>query len=289
MNKADTAIVGGSGFYEMEGLNSARYVKVDTPFGLPSEKILLGEINKHRVAFLSRHGIGHRLNPSEINYRANFYALKILQVSQVISVSAVGSLKENLKPTSLVIPDQFFDHTFKREKTYFENGVVAHVSMAHPVCKDLAEVAFSCAKKMGLEVSLGGTYFNMEGPQFSTQAESNIYRKMDFSVIGMTQAVEAKLARELEMCFLCLSFVTDYDCWHESLEPVTVEMIIENLSRNSQQGKQLVRLILEGLEPGPGTCSCRESLKDSIITNPEQIDQETYEKLKPIIGRYIKK
>lgn len=284
---AEIGIIGGSGFYRMKELEDSRYIELDTPYGKPSERILIGKISGKSCAFISRHGMGHRLNPSEVNYRANLFALKLLGVKTLVSVAAVGSLKEEMKPKDLVIWNQFYDNTFKREKTYFEEGVVAHVSMAEPACHWLSDIAFEKAKALGLDVHKGGTLFNMEGPQFSSKGESFTYRKLGFDIIGMTQAPECKLARELEMCFLPLSFVTDYDCWHEEEEAVTVDMVIEYLTTNVENaGKLLVSLIAEMNKVEPD-CSCHESLKYSIVTNPDMIPNETYERLKPVIGKYV--
>jgi 5'-methylthioadenosine phosphorylase len=286
---AEIGIIGGSGFYKMQGLEDSRYIDLDTPFGKPSERILLGKIKNKSFAFISRHGIGHRLNPSEVNYRANLYALKMLGVKKLISVAAVGSLKEEMKPMDLVIWDQFFDNTWKREKTYFEEGIVAHVSMAEPTCQCLSGLAYEKAKSMGLDVHMGGTLFNMEGPQFSSKGESFTYRKLGFDIIGMTQVPECKLARELEMCFVPLSFVTDYDCWHEEEEAVTVEMVIEFLSKNVEHATQLVQDVIADIEKEEFDCNCNNSLKDAIITNPDTVPAATLEKLKPVIEKYIKK
>lgn len=288
MEYADIGVIGGSGFYDMKDLRDAHYLRINTPFGPTSEKILLGKIGDRSIAFLSRHGIGHRLSPSEVNYRANLYAMKVLNVRHLISVTAVGSLKEELKPTDLVIPDQYVDLTYNREKTYFQNGIVAHVSMADPVCSSLCRLAFREAEKEGIHVHLGGVYVNMEGPQFSTRGESFMYRQMGYSVIGMTQAVEAKLARELELCFLPLSFVTDYDCWHETAEAVTVEMVIENLNKNTEIADRLIRSLAGLIHEERDSCSCSRTLENAIITHPSMIPEKTFKKLEFIIGKYIK-
>ncbi|MCP4218877.1 MAG: S-methyl-5'-thioadenosine phosphorylase [bacterium] len=288
MEKVDIGIIGGSGFYQMEGIDDTRQIEIDTPFGKPSEKILLGKIHGKNIAFLSRHGIGHRINPSEINYRANLYALKSLGVSKLFSVSAVGSLKAELKPMDLVIWDQFFDNTFKRKKTYFEDGMVSHVSMAHPTCHCFSKYAFQEAKKVeGLDVHIGGALYNMEGPQFSTKAESNIYRQLGLSIIGMTQAIESKLARELEICFTPLSFVTDYDCWHEEHDAVTVDMVGQYMTKNAENAAKLIRGIVAGIDDVKIDCGCNESLKGSLITNLDLVPDATYEKLKLIIEKYL--
>ncbi len=288
MEQVDIGIIGGSGFYQMKGIDESREIEVDTPFGKPSEKILLGKIHGKTIAFLSRHGIGHRLNPSEVNYRANLYAMKQLGVQKLFSVSAVGSLKEELKPMDLVIWDQYYDNTFKRQKTYFENGIVAHVSPAHPTCGCLSEFAYRQAKDVGITVHKGGTLFNMEGPQFSTIAESNAYRQLGFSIIGMTQAAEAKLARELEMCFIPLSFVTDYDCWHEAHENVSVEMVIQFLTKNVESAGQLIGRIADNIDNVELDCQCGSSLEYAIMTRHDLIPEETYKKLELIVGKYVK-
>jgi 5'-methylthioadenosine phosphorylase len=288
MEYAEIGIIGGSGFYDLDGMEGVHPVKLKTPFGLPSEKLMLGRLGNHSVAFLSRHGHGHYLNPSEVNYRANLYAMKMLKVEYLFSITAVGSLKEELKPGELVIPDQYFDMTFKREKTFFENGIVAHVSMADPTCRSLSQMAYRLAKESGLAAHLGGTYCNMEGPQFSSRAESLAYRQLGFSLIGMTQAVEAKLARELEMCFLPLAMVTDYDCWHQSEESVTVEMVIANLEQAVSGVKKLLPLIIGAVPEKREACACASALATSIITAPPMIPEKTYKKLELVIGKYIK-
>ena len=286
MEYAEIGIIGGSGFYDLDGMEGVHAVKLKTPFGAPTEKLMLGKLRNRSVAFLSRHGHGHFLNPSEVNYRANLYAMKLLKVEYLLSITAVGSLKEELQPGELVIPDQYVDLTFKREKTFFENGVVAHVPMADPTCLPLGRLAFRLAGQAGLTAHLGGTYCNMEGPQFSSRAESMAYRQLGFSLIGMTQAIEAKLARELEMCFLPLAFVTDYDCWHQSQESVTVEMVIANLNQGVSRIKKLLPLVIRELPEKRDACA--GALASSIITAPQLIPEKTYKKLELIIGKYIK-
>ncbi len=287
MEYAEIGIIGGSGFYDLEGLEEAHSVRLRTPFGAPSEKLMLGKLHGRAVAFLSRHGHGHRLNPSEVNYRANLFAMKMLKVERLVSITAVGSLKEELKPGELVIPDQYVDQTFKREKTFFENGIVAHVSLADPTCPALGRLAQRLAAEAGLAAHRGGTYCNMEGPQFSSRAESLANRQLGHALIGMTQAVEAKLARELEMCFLPLAFVTDYDCWHQSEESVTVEMVMANLKQGVAAIRKLLPLIIRELPRDRGACSCANALAASIITAPPLIPEKTYKKLELIIGKYI--
>ncbi len=288
MENIEIGIIGGSGFYKMKALENSRYVQIDTPFGNPSDKILLGEIRGRSVAFLTRHGQGHIHNPSQVNYRANLFAMKMLNVKRVFSASAVGSLQEELKPSHLVIPDQFVDQTIKRKKTFFEDGIAVHVSMAEPTCPYLSNLALITAKETGIDVHQGGTYLNMEGPQFSSKAESNLYRKLDFSIIGMTQAVEAKLARELELCYVPLSFVTDYDCWHLEEEAVSVEMVISTLKKNAKNAERLIERLVSAVEPNQIHCTCSNSLANSIITAPESIPLETYQRLEPVLGKYIK-
>jgi 5'-methylthioadenosine phosphorylase len=286
---AEIGIIGGSGFYQMKGIENSRYIELDTPYGKPSERILLGTIAGKSCAFISRHGMGHRQNPSEVNYRANLFALKMLGVKTLISVAAVGSLKEKMKPGDLVIWDQYYDNTFKRQKTYFEEGIVAHVSMAEPTCDWLSVLAYEHAKTMDFDVHKGGTLFNMEGPQFSSKGESFIYRQLGLDIIGMTQAPECKLARELEMCFLPLSFVTDYDCWHEEEEPVTVDMVIACLTKNVENASKLLTKLIGDMNSNEPSCHCHESLKFSIVTNPDVIPEETLKRLKPVIGKYFDK
>ncbi|MCX6556201.1 MAG: S-methyl-5'-thioadenosine phosphorylase [Candidatus Aminicenantes bacterium] len=288
MEYAEIGIIGGSGFYDLEGMEGVHSVKLKTPFGAPTERLMLGRLRNRSVAFLSRHGHGHCLNPSEVNYRANLYAMKLLKVEYLFSITAVGSLQEDLRPGELVIPDQYFDMTFKREKTFFENGIVAHVPLADPTCRSLSQLAFRLAKESGLSAHLGGTYCNMEGPQFSSRAESLAYRQMRFSLIGMTQAVEAKLARELEMCFLPLALVTDFDCWHQSGESVTVEMVVANLNKAVAGVKKLLPLIIAAIPEKREACACGSALATSIITAPAMIPEKTYKKLELIVGKYIK-
>lgn len=284
---AEIGVIGGSGFYNLVSLKDDQYIEIQTPFGLPSEKLLIGNINDRSIAFLSRHGIGHRFSPSEVNYRANLYAMKLLNVKKLISINAVGSLKEDIIPTSLVIPDQFIDNTHNRESTFFGDGIVAHVSMAEPTCSGLSRIANDAANVVGLDVHSGGTYLNIEGPQFSTRAESELYRKFQCSVIGMTQATEAKLARELEMCFASLSFVTDYDCWHQDSDSVSVELIVDNLAKNSENANRIISLLVEKLDTDESLCGCRSALQNAFITDPDQISRQTKERLAPVIGKYF--
>lgn len=284
----DVGIIGGTGLYEIDGLKNLKEIAINTPFGRPSDKLVTGELNGVRIAFLSRHGKGHRIMPSEINYRANVYALKKLGVSSIISVSAVGSLKEELKPGTIVIVSQFFDRTYKRENTFFNKGIVAHVSMAEPVCKELSEILYKNGKALGYDVKNSGTYICIEGPQFSTKAESMTYRTLGFDVIGMTNLPEAKLAREAEVCYATLALVTDYDCWHQSESPVTVDIIIDTLNKNIHRAKEIIKSSINEIA-GRKECVCRQSLKDAIVTSHKIIPAETKRVLLPVIGKYIKK
>ncbi len=288
-NKGVIGVIGGSGLYNLDNIENSKSIETETPFGKPSEQIITGEIEGVRIAFLSRHGVGHRLNPSEINYRANMYALKSLGVNKLISSTAVGSLKEEIAPTHLVIPDQYIDNTFKREKTYFENGIVAHVSMANPVCPFYSKLAYKVSVETGLKSHLGGVYYNMEGPQFSSKAESEFYRGLDCSVIGMTQAIEAKLAKELEICFIPIAFVTDYDCWHPETDNVTAEMVVKNLKKNISNSIKLILKLIKTIDTSVPDCSCRQSLKGAILNNPNNLETNVIDRMKPIIGKYLTK
>ena len=265
--RAEIAVIGGSGLYEMEDLEEVREVRVSTPFGRPSDAVTLGTLSGRRVAFLPRHGRGHRINPSMINYRANVYALKSLGVNQIVSVSAVGSMKTHIQPNHLVLPDQFIDRTTRRVSTFFDQGLVAHVAFADPVCPVTSAALGKAAKTVGATVHVGGTYLCMEGPQFSTRAESLLYRQWGVDVIGMTNATEAKLAREAEICFATMALVTDYDCWHESEESVSVEAILSIMHANVEQAKNVLRQHVQQ-SAGPGACACRTALRQAIVTPP---------------------
>ena len=280
-------IIGGSGFYQMDGLNELRKIEVETPFGLPSHAVVVGKIDGQLVAFLPRHGVGHPLLPSEINVRANIYALKSLGVEWLIGVSAVGSLREEIEPRHFVIPDQLYDHTKNRTSTFFGDGIVAHVGFADPFCPILGQCIYQSAKRVGATIHSGGTYICMEGPAFSTLAESNLYRKFGFDVIGMTAAPEAKLAREAEMSYAVLACSTDYDCWHEDHEAVTTEMIIENLLANVETAKQIVRSAIQNLPLDRSSSPAYKALEKSIATNPNVIPEETKQKLELLIGKYL--
>ncbi|MDH5625722.1 MAG: S-methyl-5'-thioadenosine phosphorylase [Nitrospira sp.] len=276
--QAAVGVIGGSGLYEMEGLQSVREIRVRTPFGTPSDAVIVGEIEGVGVAFLSRHGRGHRLNPGEINYRANIYALKSLGVSRVISVSAVGSMKESIKPGDVVLPDQFIDLTKRRVSTFFEGGMVAHVAFGEPVCAGLADTLVSSGQRLGATLHRGGTYLCMEGPQFSTKGESKLYRQWGVDVIGMTNMPEAKLAREAELCYTTMALATDYDCWHETEEAVTVEAILDTLHRNVALAKRILKSALPAVA-GTQECACHQALNYAVITDRKQVSAAVKKKL----------
>lgn len=276
--RADIGIIGGSGLYDIDGLHQVKRVTVPTPFGSPSSPVVVGELDGVRVAFLSRHGQGHRFNPSEINYRGNIYALKALGVRRVISVSAVGSMKESMKPGDVVLPDQFMDLTKRRISTFFEGGVAAHVAFGDPVCASLSASLLAAGQSVGATVHQGGTYLCMEGPQFSTKAESHLYRQWGVSVIGMTNMPEAKLAREAELCYATVALVTDYDCWHQTEEPVTVEAILATLCANVALAKRLLRAAVKSAA-SVTTCACQEALQHAIVTAPDMIPSSLRRKL----------
>lgn len=276
--QASVGVIGGSGLYDIEGLKSVREVRMRTPFGAPSDAIIVGTLEGTRVAFLSRHGRGHRLNPSEINYRANVYALKSLGVSRVISVSAVGSMKESIRPGEVVVPDQFIDLTKRRASTFFEGGIVAHVAFGEPICAALAHALASSGQQLGATLRRGGTYLCMEGPQFSTKGESRLYRQWDVDVIGMTNMPEAKLAREAELCYATMALVTDYDCWHETEEAVTVEAILARLHQNVALAKRILRAVVPSVVESP-TCPCHQALDNAIVTAPKSMSAAVRRKL----------
>ena len=284
------AVIGGSGVYNIEGLKNTRWVKAESPFGRPSDEVLAGELDGQTVAFLPRHGRGHRIPPTQINYRANIDALKRLGVTDIVSVSAVGSLKEHLAPGMFVIVDQFIDRTFAREKSFFGEGMVAHVSMAHPVCDRLGEHLGAAAGAAGINAVRGGTYLVMEGPQFSSRAESELYRTWNCDVIGMTNMPEAKLAREAEICYATVAMVTDYDCWHPNHDAVTVEAIVKVLTENAARARSLVRHVAPRLhaDANAGTCSCRRVLDHALITAPDARDPAMLQRLDAVAGRVIK-
>ncbi len=287
MSQAEIGIIGGSGLYSMPGLTKLKEVRLKTPFGKPSDAYVLGMLEDHKVAFLARHGRGHRILPSELNFRANIHGFKQLGVERVVSVSAVGSLKEEHKPLEFVIPDQFFDRTRHRVDTFFGNGVVAHIAFADPVCSELAGVVESASRRAGVTAKRGGTYLCMEGPQFSTKAESNVYRGWGMDVIGMTNLQEAKLAREAEMCYVTVAMVTDYDCWHPHHDSVTVDQIVAVLLKNAENAAKVVRESVAAMPRGR-TCKCGSALAHAIITDRARIPAATRRKLKLILGKYLK-
>ena len=286
MQKAEIGIIGGSGLYSMPGLTGIREHRVETPFGEPSDAFVLGDLEGRKVAFLARHGRGHRLLPTELNFRANIFAMKLLGVERILSVSAVGSLKEAHKPTDFVVPDQFIDRTFARIATFFGDGIVGHVAFGDPVCASVAETFTSACAEVGVVGKRGGTYVCMEGPQFSTRAESNLYRSWGADVIGMTNLQEAKLAREAEICYATLAMVTDYDCWHEGHDDVTVEQIVAVLHQNAENAAKVVKAAVAAM-PQRRTCGCGDALKYAILTDRKLIPEPTKEKLAPILGKYL--
>jgi len=282
---AQIGIIGGSGLYDMAGLADREEVSLSTPFGDPSGPYVTATLRGRRVAFLSRHGAGHRIQPSDLNFRANIFGFKLLGVERILSASAVGSLREAYPPLDVVVPDQFLDRTRGRISTFFGRGIAGHVSFAHPVCGDLGRIAYEAALAVGARAHLGGTYVCMEGPQFSTLAESRLYRAWGMDVIGMTNLQEAKLAREAEICYTTVALVTDYDCWHPEHDQVTVEMIVSNLIRNAETAQ---RLIAEAVARMPEARTCASALATAIITDPAAIPDETKRDLAPIIGKYVR-
>ncbi|MDD4941312.1 MAG: S-methyl-5'-thioadenosine phosphorylase [Candidatus Omnitrophica bacterium] len=280
-------IIGGSGLYKIEGFTDVQEIEVQTPFGSPSDAFMCGMFEGKEVVFLPRHGRGHRINPSEINYRANIFAMKKLGVERIISLTACGSLRAEMKPLDFVLPDQFVDRTNQaRKMTFFENGIVAHVSLADPVCADLRRRVYESVKSLGFGVHDGGTYITMEGPAFSTRAESNLYRSWGMDIIGMTNMSEAKLAREAEICYVTVAAVTDFDCWYQSAEEVTLEMVIDNLHKNVDRSKAIVRRMIREL-PVERTCGCGAALQNAIVTDRSMIPEKLKKDLAPVIGKYI--
>ena len=280
-------IIGGSGLYALEGIKKVKEVAVSTPFGKPSDKFILGMLAGKEIVFLPRHGKGHRICPSELNYRANIYGMKKLGVQRIISVTACGSLKEDIKPLDFVIVDQFIDRTNQaRPMTFFEKGIVAHIMFAHPVCQPMCQQLYQAGLALGLRMHKGGTYINMEGPAFSTLAESQLYRSWNIDVIGMTNMPEAKLAREAQICYATLACVTDYDCWHPQHASVTVDMVIKNLKRNVENAKHILSCAIKDL-PDERSCGCKEALKHAIMTDRKRIPAKVKKDLKLIIGKYV--
>ena len=286
MKEATIAVIGGSGLYDMDGLSDVDFVEMDTPFGKPSDAIAVGSLSQVPVAFLPRHGRGHRFNPTRIPVRANIYALKTLGVQRVISVSAVGSLKEEFAPLDLVVPSQLIDRTRQRDSTFFDEGMVVHVGLADPFCPATNQAVQLAAQELGLTVHAGGTMVVMEGPAFSTRAESFMYRSWGADIIGMTALPEAKLVREAEMCYSTMAWITDYDCWHEEEEPVSVEMVISNLKKNVASSKELLRRLVPGLND-QRDCECATALQDAIITPAVSVDEVFKRKMAPLVGKYL--
>src|SRR5678815_5366551 len=285
MEQVQIGIIGGSGLYDMAEVTDRTEVTLPTPFGDPSGPYVIGTLRGKRVAFLSRHGAGHRLLPSELNFRANIYGMKTLGVEYILSASAVGSLKEELRPLDIVIPDQFIDRTKGRISTFFGQGLAAHVGFAHPFCSRLSAIAVESGQAAGATVHKGGTYVCMEGPQFSTLAESRLYRSWGADIIGMTNLQEAKLAREAEICYTTIALVTDYDCWHPDHDHVTVDMIIANLTQNARTAQQVIANAVDAL-PYERTCECASALKYALITRPDAIPAQTRQELAPLVSKY---
>lgn len=285
-------IIGGSGLYRIEGIKGVRRVSIATPFGKPSDDFIIGKLENIEVVFLPRHGIGHRISPSEINYRANIYGMKKLGVERIISVTACGSLKEKYKPLDFVVIDQFVDRTnHAREMTFFDNGIVSHISFAHPICKELIELLYDAgckvSKTLNVKMHKGGTYINMEGPAFSTLAESKLYRSWGMDVIGMTNMAEAKLSREAEICYSTLAAVTDFDCWHPEHETITLDMVISNLKKNIENAKKILSHAIRKM-PSDRTCECKSALKNAIVTDRKLIPAKVKKELNIIIGKYVR-
>ena len=280
-------IIGGSGLYELEGMKNVREERVSTPFGDPSDAYIVGELSGRKMVFLPRHGRGHRLLPGELNYRANIWGMKKLGVGRIIAVAACGSMREDIHPGHLVVPDQFIDLSKNRVTTFFGDGIVAHLVYADPVCSELSHVVYEAGVSVGAVMHMGGTYLNMEGPQFSTRAESRVYQSWGVSVIGMTNAPEAKLAREAEICYSTLALSTDYDCWHETEDDVTIETVLEVMRANIVKSKKVIAEAVKSI-PKERKCGCADALKNAIITDPNTIPAKTKKRLELIIGKYIK-
>lgn len=284
--QAELGIIGGSGLYVMNGLTNTREIRVETPFGEPSDAIVLGTLEGKRVAFLARHGRGHRILPGEINYRANVYAMKLLGVERIISVSAVGSLKEDLRPGEFLVADQFFDRTKNRISTFFGEGIVAHLAFAHPTCGQLSNSLADACVHEAVMVHRGGTYICIEGPQFSTLAEAEVHRQLRFEVIGMTNVTEAKLAREAEICYATIAMITDYDCWHPEHESVTAAQIIATLNQNAENAQKVLRTAVREM-PAARSCKCGSALQHALVTDLKIVTDATKKRLAAIIGKYI--
>lgn len=288
MSEFAFGIIGGSGLYGFEGFENIEEVEIETPFGKPSSPVVIGEVHGKKLAFLARHGIGHFYSPTDVNYRANIYAMKQLGVKKIISVSAVGSLREDYAPGDIIVPDQLFDNTKDRERSFFGKGMVVHNSSADPFCPKLSQQLLKALRKTDATVHEGGTFVTIEGPRFSTRGESNAFRQLGFSLVGMTASPEAYLAREAEICYATMAHVTDYDCWHVSEEAVTVEMVVNTLKKNTQIAQQsLVYLVDVLAEEEQTTCDCENALKNAIMTNPAHIDPVMKEKLSLLVGKYL--
>ena len=285
-NDVGIGIIGGSGLYKMGGLTSVEEVEIETPFGKPSDAFCVGTLEGRRVAFLARHNRSHSISPSELNFRANIYGFKRLGVEWILSASAVGSLKEEVSPLDIVLPDQFYDRTKARISTFFGEGIVAHISFADPVCPQLGDVVQQAGRDVGIRIKRGGTYVCMEGPQFSSKAESNVYRSWGMDLIGMTNLQEAKLAREAEICYTTMALVTDYDCWHPQHEAVTVVQIIENLTKNSENAQKVIRAAVKRL-PLDRTCKCKDALQHAIMTDLKKAPKSTTKKLELLLRKYL--
>jgi 5'-methylthioadenosine phosphorylase len=287
MEKVSIAIIGGSGLYHMSGLQNAAEHNIETPFGKPSAPIVIGTLEGMRVAFLARHGIGHHITPTEVPYRANIYALKLLGAERIISISACGSLREDYAPGDIVIPDNIYDNTKDRARSFFGDGLVAHIGVADPFCTDLSNNLEAAVRATNAKTHRGGSFITIEGPRFSTKAESNAFRAWGMSIIGMTASPEAFLAREAEICYATMAHVTDYDVWHESEEPVTVEMVIQTLNKNTQKAQEAIHNLVRGLN-AQRNCKCGEALATALITDPKVIPAETRQKLDLLVGKYLK-
>lgn len=286
MSEKVLGIIGGSGLYEMEGLEKVERVFLKTPFGEPSDAFVTGFLEGLKIAFLPRHGRGHRIQPSSLNFRANIYGMKMLGAEWIIGVSAVGSMKETIHPGDMVIPDQFIDRTVGRPNTFFSDGIVGHISFADPICPELGEILFQAAQKVGARVQKGGVYLCIEGPQFSTRAESKLYRSWGVDVIGMTNLPEAKLAREAEICYATLAFATDYDCWHEEAGDVSIGEVLRILAQSTKTAKRVIRMAIQHL-PDERHCPCATALKHALITDRSMIPEKTKKELAPLIGKYL--
>lgn len=286
MENIDIGVIGGSGLYDMAGLEEKNEIRIKTPYGEPSDAYITGKIHGKRVAFLPRHGRGHTILPSELNFRANIYGFKVLGTKAILSASAVGSLREDHHPMDFLLPDQFIDRTRNRVSTFFGNGLAVHISFSDPVCSRLCKTVLEASGKFDINLKSGGTYVNMEGPAFSTRAESELYRSWGADLIGMTNLQEAKLAREAEICYVTIAMVTDYDCWHEEEEDVTVENLLCYLRKNSENAKKLIAETIRIMDTD-ADCECRHSLKDAILTSRDQVPTETLEALRPLVSKYF--